>query len=174
MEFVEITIQHVRTQCVKIAGCLIVVIIFFKLSFVVGSKEVPLLRTNNYWNVVRKNARRLYKMTFCVEMSAIKTHEMYKVIDGGEIMYEADGQEHALKVTTLVVERQRPNICQILTEKENVGSMARKTKCFQASIDTITPSDSCTEFSVNTKLYHNFYNLQLKTVRSESSECTIS
>lgn len=107
-------------------------------------------------------------------MSAIKTHEIFNVVQGDEITYQNDqGETQTLTVKSLMVERQRPSVCQIFTEKENVGSMARETKCFHASIETMTPCDSYTEFAVKAKVYHNFHSLQLKTVRLESSECRI-
>jgi hypothetical protein len=153
-----------------------VAIIIFKLLFVVvGGLKKKKISMSIYWNIGRKNVRRLFKMYTSLYMSAIKTHEIFNVVQGDDITYENDqGEEQTLTVKSLMVERQRPSVCQIFTEKENVGSMARETKCFHASIETITPSDSHTEFAVRANIYHNFHNLQLKTVRSESSECTIS
>ena len=118
-----------RMHFVKIVGCLIVVIIIFKIillqvMFVIGGLEEKRLLTTNYWNIDQKNALRLYKMCICRQMSAIKTHELFHVVDGDDITYENDGEEHTLQVKSVLVERQRPSVCQIFTEKENVGSMA--------------------------------------------------
>ena len=73
-------------------------------------------------------------------MSAIKTHELFNIVQGDDIVFEnAEGTEHVLKVKSLMVERQRPSFCQIFTERENAGSMARETKCYHAKIQTIVP-----------------------------------
>ena len=108
-------------------------------------------------------------------MSAIKTHELFNIVQGDDIVFEnAEGTEHVLKVKSLMVERQRPSFCQIFTERENAGSMARETKCFHAKIQTIVPEVAYTEFAIKAKVNEDFHTLKLKTVKSESSECTIS
>ena len=108
-------------------------------------------------------------------MSAIKTHELFNIVQGDDIVFEnAEGTEHVLKVKSLMVERQRPSFCQIFTERENAGSMARETKCYHAKIQTIVPETAYTEFAIKAKVNDDFHELKLKTVKSESSECTIS
>jgi|TARA_B110000908_G_C9897402_1_gene289465 hypothetical protein len=99
---------------------------------------------------------------------------MFNIVDGDDITYQnEDGEDQVLQVKSLLVERQKPSVCQIFTEKENAGSMSRETKCFHAKIETITPGTSHTEFAVKAKVNNEFHTLNLKTVRSESSECTI-
>ena len=108
-------------------------------------------------------------------MSAIKTHELFNIVQGDDIVFQnEDGEDQVLKVKSLMVERQRPSFCQIFTERENAGSMARETKCYHAKIQTIVPETAYTEFAVKAKINDNFHELNLKTVKSESSECTIS
>jgi len=108
-------------------------------------------------------------------MSAIKTHELFDIVDGDDIVFkDSEGEDQILKVKSLMVERSRPSFCQIFTEKENMGSMARETKCFNAKIQLIKPETSYTEFEIKTKVNNDFQNLKLKTVKSESSECIIS
>lgn len=106
-------------------------------------------------------------------MSAIKTHQVFNIVDGDDIVFENDDGEHRYKVKSLMVERQFPSKCQIFAEKENVGSLARGTKCWMAKVETIKPETSSTEFSVKTKINNDFYTLQLKTVRVDTSECVI-
>ena len=106
-------------------------------------------------------------------MSAIKTHELFNIVDGDDIVFENDDGEQRFRVKSLMVERQFPSKCQIFAEKENVGSMARGTKCWTAKIETIKPESASTDFSVKAKVNNEFQTLQLKTVRSASSECAI-
>jgi len=107
-------------------------------------------------------------------MSAIKTHELFNIVEGDKIRFENDEGEHVLHVKSMMVERQRPSICQIFTEKENDSSISRETRAFHAKIENITPGVSSTEFSVKAKVGKDFHVLKLTTVRSESSECVIS
>jgi len=107
-------------------------------------------------------------------MSAIKTHETFNIVQGDDISFtNEEGRDTVLQVKSLSVSRQTPSVCVISTEKENAGSMARETKCFHAKIETITPGTSHTEFAVKAKVNNEFHSLNLKTVRSQSSDCTI-
>lgn len=106
-------------------------------------------------------------------MSAIKTHETFNIVDGDDIVFENEDGEHRFKVKSLMVERQYPTKCQIFAEQENVGSMTRGTKCWMAKVENIKPETASTEFSVKAKVNNEYQILQLKTVRSDSSECTI-
>lgn len=107
-------------------------------------------------------------------MSAIKTHEHFNIVDGDDITYENEEGEHVFQVKSLLVNRQRPSVCQVFAEKENAGSMSRATTVYNAKIENIVPGTTSTEFSVKAKVNNEFHTLKLKTIRSESSECIIS
>jgi len=107
-------------------------------------------------------------------MSAMKTHELFHVVNGDDITFSNEEGEHILHVKSLMVSRQQPSVCQIFTEKENTGSLSRATKVYHAKIETISPQSETTDFSVKAKVGTTFHKLQLKTVRSENSECTIT
>tara|TARA_B110000046_G_C12678266_1_gene267436 strand:- start:92 stop:415 length:324 start_codon:yes stop_codon:yes gene_type:complete len=107
-------------------------------------------------------------------MSAIKTHELFNIVSGDDIMFSNEDGEQVFKVMSLSVERQRPSICQIFTEKESAGSMSRPTTVYNAKIENIIPSASSTEFCLKAKVNDEFQELKLTTVRSNSSECVIS
>jgi len=106
-------------------------------------------------------------------MSAIKTHELFHIVTGDDITFENEDGQQILQVKTLLVSRQQPSICQLFTEKENTGSLSRGTTVYTAKIQTISPQSASTDFAVKTKIGDKFHTLHLKTVRSESSECTI-
>jgi hypothetical protein len=107
-------------------------------------------------------------------MSAIKTHELFNIVQGDTITVEDEEGEQILNVKSLLISRQKPHICQIFTERENAGSMNRGTQVYHAKIETIEPGATSTDFSVKAKVGDEFHKLSLKTVRSESSECIIS
>ena len=107
-------------------------------------------------------------------MSAIKTHELFNIIQGDTITLTNDEGEQVLNVKSLLLSRQKPHICQIFTERENAGSMNRGTQVYHAKVETIEPRVASTDFSVKAKVGDDFHMLTLKTVRSESSECIIS
>ena len=106
-------------------------------------------------------------------MSSIKTHELFNIVSGDHITFENEDGEHILQVKTLLVSRQQPSMCQIFTEKENTGSLSRGTTVYNAKIETISPQTASMDFSVKAKVGDKFHTLKLKTVRSQSSECTI-
>lgn len=108
-------------------------------------------------------------------MSAIKTHEQFHIVDGDAIEFSNEEGEHTLQVKSLVVNRQRPSICQIFTEKENTGSLqSRETKVYNGKIETISPGSVTTEFVVKARVGEDLQSLKLKCQRSETSDCCIS
>tara|TARA_B000000441_G_C21542336_1_gene232379 strand:- start:180 stop:506 length:327 start_codon:yes stop_codon:yes gene_type:complete len=108
-------------------------------------------------------------------MSAIKTHELFHIVDGDEVQLSNDDGEQTLSVKSLVVNRQRPSVCQIFTEAENTGSLqSRETKVYHGKIETISPGTTTTDFVVKARVGESFQNLNLKCQRSESSDCCIS
>lgn len=107
-------------------------------------------------------------------MSAIKTHELFNIVAGDDITFENEDGTHILHVKSLLLSRQQPSICQIFTEKENMGSLSHGTTVYHAKVETISPQTSSTDFAVKAKVGDKFHMLNLKTVRSETSECTIS
>ena len=106
-------------------------------------------------------------------MSAIKTHELFEIVTGDDITIENEDGEQVLLVKKLLVSRQQPSICQLFTERENTGSLSRGTMVYNAKIQTISPQTASTDFAVKAKVGDEFHTLNLKTVRSESSECVI-
>ena len=106
-------------------------------------------------------------------MSAIKTHEMFNVVAADDINFENEEGEHCFHIKSMLVSRQQPSVCQLFTEKENTGSLVRETKVYNAKIEQICPNPTVTQFSVKAKIGNEFQQLNLKTVRSENSECCI-
>lgn len=106
-------------------------------------------------------------------MSAMKTHEMFNIVHGDSIQFENDKGEQTFEVKSIMVSRQQPSICQLFTQKENTGSLARETQVYHAKIETISPDTTTTDFSVRAKVGDEIQTLKLKTVRSESSDCCI-
>jgi len=107
-------------------------------------------------------------------MSAIKTHELWNIVNGDDITFENDEGEQTFKVTSMLISRQRPRTCQIFAEQENAGSVSHNTTVYHGFIDTITPNTTSTEFEVKAKIGDIVQDLTLKSVRSESRECIIS
>ena len=106
-------------------------------------------------------------------MSAIKTHEMFHIVAADDINFENEDGEHCFHIKSMMVSRQQPSICQLFAEKENTGSLVRETKVSNAKIEQINPETNVTQFSVKAKIGDEFRKLNLKTVRSENSECCI-
>lgn len=107
-------------------------------------------------------------------MSAIKTHEMFDIVHGGDLEVSNEEGEHTLNVKTLMVSRQHPGRCQIFTQRENTGSLpSYKTKVYHGQIENIKPADTVTEFSIKARIDDEVRDLQLKTVPSKSSECCV-
>ncbi len=107
-------------------------------------------------------------------MSAIKRHDMYDVVHGDEVlMLSADG-EIRLKVKSLLIDRQRPTICQIFTASDSNGSIPLKeTKVWNCKINHVVPAQNSMDFNVQAIVGSSSQELTLKTVKSESSECTV-
>jgi len=107
-------------------------------------------------------------------MSAIKRHDMYDVVHGDEVLMVHDEGETRFKVKSLLVDRQKPTICQIFTASENTGSLSSsETKVWNCKINHVKPMQNSMEFSVKAIVGEGSQELTLKTVKSESSECTI-
>lgn len=107
-------------------------------------------------------------------MSAIKTHEVFNIVSGDDItLQNEDGDDQILKVKSIMVDRQRASVAQIFAQQENTGSMARETKCYHAKIKSIVPGSISTDFLVKARVNNEFMDLNLTTVKSESSECII-
>ena len=108
-------------------------------------------------------------------MSAIKTHDLWDVVHGDNVVItNEDGSKHHV-VKSILVNRQKPSFCQLFTEGENTGSLSsRETNVLTAQINTITPSEVCTEFAVNAKVGEKLQALNFKTVKNKNSECIIS
>jgi len=107
-------------------------------------------------------------------MSAIKRHDMYEVIHGDEVLMTQEEGETRLKVKSLLLDRQRPSICQIFTSSENTGNLSSsETKVYNCKINHVVPRQNSMEFSVKAIVGESAQDLTLKTVKSENSECTI-
>lgn len=97
------------------------------------------------------------------------------MVHGDEIIVSNDDGETRFSVKTMLVNRQRPSVCQIFTEGENRGSMSsRETKVYHAKIKTITPNDTSTQFTVDAMVGNAKQVLVLKTVKCQNSECILS
>jgi len=167
--------RRMSTLPVKIVCVLTVVIIIFSFILGAGRFDGKIQRGINFWHIVVEDDQTLYKPSFSMDdMSAIKTHETFNIVSGDDITFENDEGEHVFHVKSILIERQRPSICQIFAEKENAGSMSRATTVYNAKIEQIVPGSTSTEFSVKAKVNDSFHVLKLNTVRSESSECIIS
>lgn len=107
-------------------------------------------------------------------MSAIKTHDVWDVVHGDEIVISnEDGTAHHA-VKSIMVKRSTPEFCQLFTEGENTGSLSsRETKVLNAKINTISPNTNTIDFAVNAKVGDKLQTLNLKTVKNNNSECTI-
>lgn len=108
-------------------------------------------------------------------MSAMKTHELWDVVHGGNITIENEEGERSMSVKKLLVSRQRPSLCQIFTEGESTGSISSSTtKVYNGKIETIVPADNSTEFAIKAKVGEQIQELTLKSVKSQQSDCVIS
>jgi len=107
-------------------------------------------------------------------MSAIKRHDMYDVVHGDEVLMKNEDGEIRLKVKSLLVDRQKPTICQIFTSSENTGSLSSpETKVWNCKINHVVPAQHSMDFNVQAIVGDASQELTLKTVKTESSECTI-
>lgn len=108
------------------------------------------------------------------EMSAIKTHELWDIVNGDDIVISNEEGELTFKVKSILVSRQRPSTCQIFAEQENTGSVSTNTTVYHGFINAITPNSTSTAFEVKAKVGDHIQELNLQSVRSHSSECIIS
>jgi len=107
-------------------------------------------------------------------MSAIKSHDMYDVVHGDEVLMTNEDGEIRLKVKSLIVNRQKPMICQIFTSSENTGSLSsNETKVWNCKINHVVPAQNSMDFNVQAIVGDASQELTLKTVKTENSECTI-
>lgn len=108
-----------------------------------------------------------------VSMSALKTHEVFTVIESEEVLC-ANSDEETVQIKSLVVSRTHPSRCQVFTQKENIGSMSSpETKVYNGVIETIRPSADVTEFDIKARVNSEVVGLTLKTVPSKSSDCCV-
>ena len=108
-------------------------------------------------------------------MSAIKTHDLWDVVHGDEVVITNEDGSKRHVVKSILIDRQKPSFCQLFTEGENTGSLSsRETKVLNAKINTSTPNVACTDFAVNAKVGEELQTLNFKTVKNQNSECVIS
>ena len=107
-------------------------------------------------------------------MSAIKTHEQFQIVDGDSIEFaNEEGEAHTMKVRSILVNRQKPSVCQLFTERENCSSLQSSTKVYNGKIENIVPGNVTTEFAVKARVADEFQTLNLKCQRTETSDCSI-
>jgi hypothetical protein len=107
-------------------------------------------------------------------MSAIKTHDVWDVVHGDEVVITNEDGSVVHAVKSIMVDRSRPSFCQLFVERENTGSLSsRHTKVLSAKINTISPNTNTTDFAVNAKVGEELQTLSFKTVKNNNSECTI-
>lgn len=107
-------------------------------------------------------------------MSSIKTHDVWDVVHGDEVVLTNEDGSVCHAVKSIMIDRNRPSFCQLFTEGENTGSLAsRQTKVLNAKINTISPNATTTDFAVNAKVGEELQTLNFKTVKNKNSECTI-
>ena len=84
-------------------------------------------------------------------MSAIKTHDHWEVVKGGEIKLEtAESEENApIRVRAVRVSRTNPSLCELMTERTYMGGSISRTEHFvqQGHIQSTEPSSSTTNRS---------------------------
>ena len=99
---------------------------------------------------------------------------MYDVVHGDEVLMTNEAGDIRLKVRSLLVDRQKPTICQIFTASENTGSLSsNETKVWNCKINHVVPAQNSMDFNVQAIVGEVSQELTLKTVKTESSECTI-
>lgn len=111
---------------------------------------------------------------FVLQMSAIKTHELWDIVHGDDIIITNESGESTMKVKSILVSRQKPSLCQIFAEQENTGSVSNNTTVYHGFINTITPNSCSTDFAVKAKIGDHTQELTLKSVRTQSRDCVIS
>jgi|TARA_B110001452_G_scaffold257967_1_gene252672 hypothetical protein len=99
---------------------------------------------------------------------------MYDVVHGDEVLMDNEDGETRLKVKSLLLDRQRPNVCQIFTSAEHKGSLtSSETKVWNCKINHVVPEKNSMTFNVQAIIGDVSQELTLKSVKSENSECTI-
>ena len=111
-------------------------------------------------------------------MSAIKTHDLYDVVHGDDILFTSEDETKKLKVRSLVMDRRsdRRDICQIFAETENKGSLPTSDmKVLNCKITNITPDKTHYTFAVDAMVGKSPQSLSLKAVKSSNqNSCIIS
>lgn len=122
------------------------------------------------WKATKHYLRRVNK----INMSAIKTHDVYNVIHGDDLVVAQEGEEKRFKVTSMLLQRDRPSVCQIFTATENTGSLASsETKAFNCKVVSTEPSQHSTKFNLKAVVGTETQEIALTSVKTQSSECTI-
>ena len=122
------------------------------------------------WKATKHYLRRMNK----INMSAIKTHDVYNVIHGDDLVVAQEGEEKRFKVTSMLLQRDRPSVCQIFTATENTGSLASsETKAFNCKVVSTEPSQHSTKFNLKAVVGTETQEIALTSVKTQSSECTI-
>ena len=110
-------------------------------------------------------------------MSAIKTHDHWEVIQGGEIKIEtSDSDQNApIHVRAVRVFRTDPSLCELMTEKTYMGGSISRTEHFiqKGHIHSTEPSSSTTKFNVSTRLNGEKIELNLTSVKSNKQTCVV-
>lgn len=125
-------------------------------------------------DTVVKSDQTLFKASGQNKMSAIKTHDVYNVIHGDDLVVAQEGGEKRFKVTSMLLQRDRPSVCQIFTASENTGSLASsETKAFNCKVVSTEPSRHSTKFNLKAVVGTETQEIALTSVKTQSSECTI-
>lgn len=107
-------------------------------------------------------------------MSAIKTHDVYSVVHGDDILIANEEGDKRFKVTSLLVDRQRPSVCQIFAESEHKGSFpSSDTKAWNCKVVSTEPDKNSVTFNVKAIVGKESQELALTSVKSQNSECII-
>ena len=107
-------------------------------------------------------------------MSAMKTHDVYNVIHGDDVLLTRDDNEQRFKVKSLLVDRQKQHVCQIFTQTENTGSMASsESKARNCRVVSTEPDQHSVKFNVKALVGDQSQDLVLTSVKSTGSECVI-
>ena len=107
-------------------------------------------------------------------MSAIKTHDVWDVVHGDDVVIQNEDGSVTHNVKSIMIDRNKPSFCQLFTEGENTGSLSsRSTKVLSAKINSISPNVNTTDFAVNAKVGEEVQILNFKTVKNKNSECII-
>lgn len=111
-------------------------------------------------------------------MSAIKTHDHWEVINGGEITLPAtEAEENAptMVVTAVRVSRSTPHLCNLMTKKTYCGGSISRTEHFiqQGQIVSTVPSLNTTDFNVSTRIGGEKLKLNLTSIKSDDKNCVV-